>query len=481
MIRSVALLSLLLASPAFASSQAKLTDTICPYAKKSIPDGYTAECWSMAWTDEDVDYQTTVAAFEPDDLTADAAPMIYIPGGPGDAPVNKDGDITSILTLFPNRTVVTLNPRGVKGTVPRPVCTFPDDFWQDDLEPERETQIATGCRDAVKLDMIKLDSPHLAQDINRIVSALGFEHAGVFGVSYGTESALHLLAQRPDWLDFVILDSASLPGALGTMERLKARDRFLGVINRLCFIEKGCDSKVTDNYATLMEWTQQFDDNPISVNLGPNDMPWSLDGQDMLDFIASMASYPDGAGYGPVFIDAMAALPDQTTAWVDTEMEAGFEYAQNNFALLFSAFSDSVERDLPTPVAGDTTYPFKVDDYSEFARLFRLWNKSNRTEARFVDQNTKSVAAGIPVLILSGGVDSLTPLEWALELDQRFDGLTHFVFPDLGHAVAFGKDSDVNDRDVAAQLNCGPDVVRAFVDQKSYGRCERFLRKAGHD
>lgn len=481
MIWRTAALALALAGPAYANGSYTLTDKACPYAKDDIPDGYSAACSQMAWTDAGIDFSTTIAQISPADATPDAAPMIYIPGGPGDAPVNKDADVASILSLFPGRTLITLNPRGVKGTSPRPTCTFNSDFWEEELTPEQETQITVGCRDAVTLDLSRFDSPVLAHDIAQMVKALGIEKAGVFGISYGTESALHLLAARADWLELAILDSVSLPGALGTLERLKARDRFLGVIDRLCFADKGCGPAITDNYTDLMAWTAQFDKKPIEVALGPDDKVWTLKAQDMLDFIASMASYPDGAGYGPLFIEAFEDSPDETATWVDTEMEAGFEYALKNFALLYGAFSDSAERDLPAPTAKDTLYPFDVVEYREFARLFRLWNTSDRTEARFVNADAEQEAVDVPVLILSGGVDSLTPLSWAVELDKRFSGFTHFVFPELGHAVAFGTDADVNDKGIAKQLNCGPNVVRAFVAKEDYGICETYLRKAYND
>jgi len=421
--------------------------------------------------------RTQVAYIAPKDAKAQSTPVIYIPGGPGDAPVNKGADVASILALFPGRPLVTLNPRGVKGAAPRPTCKFGPDFWEEDIPPKRENEITAQCRDAVSLDLEKLDAPYLAQDIANMIDALEIKQASVFAISYGTESALHLLAQQPEWLGPVVLDSVSLPGALGIKERLVARDRFLGVVDRLCFAERQCESGVLDTYDDLLSWTAQFDKVPLEVKIGPPKKPWSLDGQDMLDFLASLAAYPDGAGYAPLFIEAFESSRDDTGKWVASELESSFEYALNNFALLYGAFSDSAERNDPVPEAGSTRYPFKVKDQEGVSRLFKVWNRSGRTEERFINPTTKPEPAGIPVLILSGGVDSLTPLSWGLELDKRFSGTTHFVFPDLSHAVAFGTDADVEDKFVAHQLRCGPRVVRAFIAEQPYGDCAEFLRE----
>ncbi len=478
--RSFALCTLLV-TPAWADISVKLTDVNCPYSANDLPPDTTAACSTMAWQDASIDFRTTVAVLKPGNARTDAAPIVYIPGGPGDAPVNKGGNVASILSLFPGRALITLNPRGVKGATPRPTCEFAEDFWDEDHSVERETEIVTDCRDSVTFDLARFDAPHLAQDVSRMIEALGIKRAGVFAISYGTESALHLLADKAPWMDMAILDSVSLPGVIGSFERLEARDRFLGVIDRLCFAEKQCASSVTSQYENLLDWTAQFDDEPLDLKLGPHKKEWSLDSKDMLGFVASLASYPDGAGYGPLLIEAFEASRKSTAVWIKSELENGFKYASENFALLYAAFSDSDERNLPTPKAGDTHYPFKIDDQEAFARLFRVWNKDNRTEARFIGADTRKEPAHVPVLVLSGGADTLTPLEWATELDRRFSSLTRFVFPHLGHAVAFGKDADVKDKEVAMQLNCGPKVVRAFASGKSYNECERYMRKALDD
>lgn len=467
----------LLIGPAFASPPVSLSKADCPFGSEDVPDAYQATCFQMAWTEDDVAYQTQVATIAHKDPPTPVDPIVYIPGGPGDAPVNKGGDIASILALFPGRMLVTLNPRGVKGAQPRPTCTFGPDFWDEDIPPKREEEITAECRAAIDLDLEKLDAPYLAQDIDNLIRALEIERAGVFAVSYGTESALHLLADQPKWLGPVILDSVSMPGALGTPERLAARDRFLGVVDRLCFTEKQCDAAITDKYDDLLAWTAQFSKGPLNIKLGPPKKPWSLDQQQMLDFLASLAAYPDGAGYAPLFIEAFEASRKATGKWVAAELENGFGYALKNFPLLYGAFSDSAERNEEIPKAGSTRYPFDVEEQQTLTRLFIVWNRSGRTEKRFIDTDTERQPASVPILILSGGVDSLTPLSWALELDKRFGGTTHFVFPELAHAVSFGTDADIEDRSIAHQLRCAPQMVRAFISKKPYGDCDKFLRE----
>lgn len=476
MSRALALLLIGLATPTFADDARDLTPVDCPYAEGDIPEHYSAKCHRMAWADSGTDYSTTVAVLTPAAEDRLETPVIYSPGGPGDAPVNENADIVSILALLPDRVMITLNPRGVKGAAPRPQCEFDPDFWREELTSEREDEITRDCREAVTLRMDRLDAPVLAQDIDAMVRALEIERAGIFGISYGTESVLHLLVEQPEWLAFAILDSVSLPGKIGTVDRLRARDRFLGIIDRLCFEERQCPDSLVDGYDDLLGWTAQFDEKPVKVELGPKDEPWLLDGQDMLDFLASMSSYPDGAGYGPVFIEVFEESPAETAEWVDTELESSINYALENFALLYGAFSDSAERNNPIRLDKPLRYPVDLEEQQDMLRLLNIWNREGRTEEAFIDSDSAVEQLDMPVLVVSGGADSLTPLKWAFALDRRFTGFTHFVFPDLGHAVAFGTDADVNDEEVARQLNCGPAVVSAFLADGKYGSCNTYLR-----
>ncbi len=478
MILRVVLACLLFSGPAFAASPVSLTGTACPYADDDIPSGASAECHDMRWQEGGQAFSTTVAILTPDRPGAPVPQyVVYIPGGPGDAPVNKGGDIRSIHALFPDHTLITLNPRGVKGASPRPHCLFGSDFWIEDIPPEDEAGIVTACRDKVTLDLATFDAPYLARDINRMLSALDVKQASVFAISYGTETALHLMAEKAAWLDKVILDSISLPGAIGTDLRLKARDRFLRIVDRLCFAQKQCPQPVTSAYEDLMDWAAQFDEDPVQLLLGPHKKAWSLDAADMLEFIASLTSYPDGAGYGPLFIEAFEDSRTGTARWIKSELEYSFDYAINNFALLYNAFSDSRERFLPLPDTGNTLYPVKIQDLKTAAQLVKLWNNRDRHEERFVTSSTRPEPANVPVLMMSGAADHLTPLEWATDVNKRFSGLTHAVFPELGHAVAFGNTSEVNDKGIRHQLTCGPDMIRAFMTGTGFGDCRKYIRK----
>ena len=438
----------------------------CLYPIDVVPVDYSDTCYRMEWTEAGMDFSSPVAVFSPMEVEKDRPPVFYLPGGPGDAPIDEEAQPESVLRLFPGRTVILHNPRGVANTKPRPACAIPPEYWNDELDFERERAITTNCHDAVKAEGIPLHlfgPRHLAKDVSALARALKLKDAGIFGVSYGTETALHLISERPDWLRFAIVDSVSLPGVVGMADQLDARDAFLRLVDTLCFANLQCPEAIRKKYGGLVAWTRPFDEKPLEFTVGPYEQRWSYDSSDMLDFIAGLSTYPDGAAYAVEFIPILENDRESATNFIAAEAEANTEFGIANFTLLLETYSDGVSEADYAALEAPRAYPVDQAENREYLDLYRAWNADNRREAPFVSARSEPTSAGLPVLILSGGVDLATPLAWAQRLHRRFSGMTHYVFPSLGHATAFGKEGDVSDAETIQQMTCVPGIITAFL------------------
>lgn len=464
---------------------ATLSPGSCPFGNDVIPEGYAATCHRMVWTESGVDFMSPVAVVTPGDTDETLAPLIYLPGGPGDAPVDDEARPDSVLRLFPGRTVILYNPRGVENTVPRPACPIPPEYWVEDLSFERERRITTGCHDAVirqGIPMRLFAPPRLAGDVKALAEALNLTDAGIFGVSYGTETGLHLLAERPGWLRFAILDSVSLPGVVGMADQLDARDAFLGLVETLCFNNLQCPEAIRAKYTGLVEWTKRFDAKPLEFDVGPQEERWSYDSGDMLDFLAGLSTYPDGAAYAIEFLYSLESDREAAIAFIASEAEANTEFGIANYALLLETYSDGVSEADYAALDRPRAYPVDLGENREYLDLYRAWNTEGRVESPFVTGKTRPAPAGVPVLMLSGGVDLATPVAWAKRLHRRFSGMTHYVFPSLGHATAFGQEGDVNDAETIQQMRCVPQAITAFLsgDDPDFP-CGQYRAKVSND
>ena len=478
MIRRLAL-AMVLAMPARATA-VTLEPMECPFRADESFEHHRPECFTLEWSDSGKSLSAPVARFRAIEPGRDAIPVLLLPGGPGDAPVDPEGGVGPILSLFPARDMVMVNPRGTKGTVPRPTCTLDTGkVFDQHLSAEDEAALILDCRRQIRrsgLPLSLLETRRLADDASMLMAAMKIEAAGVFAVSYGTETALHLLARPPRWLRFAILDSVSLPGVIGTRQMLEARDDFLHLVDRLCFEEERCGIRTLQS-RNLLRWAERFDEDKVGVLLGPDDANWALDSGDIIDFIAGLAAFPDGAVVALHFIDMLTEADAEVVGYIDELLEYNADYGMENLGLLYEAYSDSLTIEDRLALLRSYDFPFDRESERRLHAAYVNWNETGRVERPFSSPDSVAVELEIPVLVLSGGADWLTPVAWAHALRQRFFGFGHYVFPDLGHAVSMGEPWHYTSshEEIGAQLSCAKSVIELFLaSEETDPECKRY-------
>ncbi len=440
---------------------ATLEDQPCPYSDELST--HAVACSRFTRKDDGVTIAFDVAILTPKQRKS-VGNVVYIPGGPGEAPVAEDGLFDALLTSFPNRTIILFNPRGTQGTKPRLQCDFGTLIWKDDFGGEKSQEVLRKCINRFKSDgpdPMRFTSLEVAKDVDALLPALGIVRAGLYGISYGTEASLHLLAQAPPWLDFVILDSVSVPGLSGIEDEIMARDRFLEALDTRCFKQRHCLDIVRGDAETLSDWAARFDKEPIALFMR-NGEEWTLTGADTLDYLAQLGSYPDGLNLAQTTVQTLETSRLRAMGWMSSDLSANMEFAEENLPLMLQAYADTFDpRDFET-VTMPTRYPRNGDNAKKELEFHRLWRADRPREDVFLDGD--ATKAPVPTLILSGGLDPFTPVEWAEALDTRFSGLKRYVFPLLGHAVSTGSVTLTDNDEIAVQLRCARKVVHAFLD-----------------
>lgn len=455
--------------------------TECPFVDGDVPASHLAKCYRLTRANAPMDVTFDIAVITRIKPQPKAGAVIYIPGGPGDAPVAAVPVPETMLAAFPDHAVVMFNPRGTPGTDPVPACDFGPSLWDEEFSGEPALEQVRECRDLIEetLDPSAFDARRIADDIEAMVAALKLRKAGVYGVSYGTEPALYLLDNAPDWLDFAILDSVSLPGVAGTATERMARDRFLARIDGDCFAEQDCGALVTGSYDDLSGWAEQFDAAPLSFTLGPDGAVWQLDGPEMLDYIASLSAYPMGLEYARDLIAALESNRLGAIGWIREDIAQSIEFAADSLVLSMEAYGDSVTEADEAALAEETAYRSDIEEGRALYAIYRAWNRTGRIETPFTQRPLPDPMREVPILAMSGGLDAVTPLEWAAELSGRYPALVHYIYPHLGHAVSFADPAEANTQPLRTELACAQQTLRRFIEtSKTKGSdCERFRRR----
>ncbi len=444
-----------------ARAQMTIAPVACPF--ETPPPDHHATCLRATRDDGGARISFDVATLSPHDGSG-ADPVLYIPGGPGEAPVAADGYHADLLSFLFDRPVILFNPRGTAGTDPRPVCDFGDTLFDEDFGNDASREILAGCiarMEGEGVDPEWFTSRRIADDIDALVRALGIGRAGVYGISYGTEAGLHLIADRPGWLGFAILDSVSVPGLSGTRDEIEGRDRFLAALDDSCFARARCIPIARHGAADLADWAARFDEAPLTLHL-TDDIAWSFDGSDVLDYLAGLAVYPDGLGLAQGTIDAFATARLRAMGWMLTDTLYDLDFVRESLPLMLQAYADTFEPADFETVRAPSRYDRDLDDAANLLAFYRLWRGARPREAAFLDAPARE--AGVPVLVLSGGLDPLTPPEWAAALHARLTGLEHYVYPLLGHAVSLSRTGDAVSEEMDRQIACAGRAVPAFLD-----------------
>ncbi|TDD04402.1 alpha/beta hydrolase [Nonomuraea deserti] len=195
----------------------------------------------------------------------EADPLVFMGGGPGSASM----DAMSVLSaMFPDRDVVTVEPRGGRHSQPslacpetaqallgqlrRPAAVMAADGTADgtaDGAIDRAADVAAAalrCRDRLReegVDLRGYRTQEIAADVVALREELGYDAWHLFGVGYSTRVMLGVAAADPGGVRSAVLDSFLPMGAGrydgaerdlgGTLARLGVGERFASVRARL--------------------------------------------------------------------------------------------------------------------------------------------------------------------------------------------------------------------------------------------------------
>lgn len=364
-----------------------------------------------------------------------ADPVFILAGGPGMASTSFYASVAfAFERIHRDRDIILLDQRGTGRSNPLD-CVLDD----NDLLRSPESEIvarAQKCLDALapKADVRFYTTSIAVQDLERVRQALGYEQINLYGVSYGTRVAQHYLRRFPTHSRAVILDGVVPPQlALGPAIALNA-ERALNRILARCVREPACHAQFGDPQNSYRSLRDSLNKHPATVSLAD---PTS--GQiTKLEFtpfhlgtVLRLASYtPEQAALLPLALHSA---------------ESGdFTSLASQFLLVMRSYGDVIAYGMHNSVVCSEDTPFYDTaqiDRAEIARTFLgtsqldglnhicgVWPRG------VIDPDFHApLHSGVPVLLLSGSDDPVTPPPDA-ELARK--GLTHsqhIILQGFGH------------------------------------------------
>ena len=397
-----------------------------------------------------------IAVLPANTLNPRTDPLFILAGGPGQA-ASFLGPFASALTgVRKDRDIVLVDQRGTGRSSPLRCAAFkPDDSADATLELDPVPKAAACVKELTEagVDAAQYTTAAWIADLDAVRTALGYAKVNLWGGSYGTRAALEYLRAYPTRVRSVVLDGVAAPSMKVSLDVWPSRDLALtavldtcaksvscraahpdlpatldGIRNRLG--PKGRDIAVTDPRTGAVE-TQRVTFDHVLAALQP--LTYSPELSALLpEIIGSVAA----GDYGPLFAGAMLVTGDLAQ--------------QMNNALHYSV---TCTEDVPRISAADVANALANVRSKSLAKqalaVCDVWPKGEAGA-----DAAKPVESDVPVLILSGGLDPVTPPANGAEVANTLRASRHIVARGYGHIVS--------------PHACAPRLIAAFIDDPSF-------------
>lgn len=361
-------------------------------------------------------------------------PLFIFAGGPGQAATEAYVMMRwALAEIRENRDIVLVDQRGTGGSAPLD-CPPPEDTSFEtivDLDVTRKH--ITRCLSELEADPRFYTTSIAMGDYDAVRRALGYEQINLFGVSYGTRAAQVYYRLYPDSVRSIILDS-SVPMRLilGT-EHAPVLDTTVEAVLADCRAQTDCAERFPVDMNDLRALVARLRDEPQTTQV-----PHPATGE-----LLSVPVNGDTLAAAVRFLSYSA--PSQATlplllheATVDGSLERLTSQAMMIFTSLSEMLSQGMElsvlcsedlREPPTDL--DFAGTLLGNTMLEVTAIScGIWPKGE-VPAGFHDP----VSGSVPVLLMSGSRDPVTPPSYGDEVAAHFPNSVHLVGEGLGHAV----------------------------------------------
>ncbi len=360
-------------------------------------------------------------------------PIFFFAGGPGQSATEAYPIVAGSLAKSNEyRDIILIDQRGTGGSN-KLSCDQGEPELEFELDIDEVVQLTRECIAELDADPRFYTTTIAMQDIDQIREALGYQQINLVGVSYGTRAAQVYLRQYPQHVRSVVLDSVVPPQLLLGLEHAHNLDVAVSKIFDRCQRNNACNDRFGNLERQLQDLRQRIIDQPPQMRMR---MPTSGEFEDILvtrDVLAvamRLLSYSsETQALLPILLE-QASLGD----WKPLASQALMQ-VQN--------LDDLIARGMELSVICSEDVPFFPQDIDQTDTLLGqllielsqaqcdVWPKGDVPD----DYHQPVSNDQVPVLLLSGEYDPVTPPEYGDLAAEQFARSMHWVIPGRGHSV----------------------------------------------
>jgi pimeloyl-ACP methyl ester carboxylesterase len=405
-------------------------------------------------------------------------PLFFLAGGPGQGAAQMGREIREIFRRVQiSRDIVLVDQRGTGDSAPL-ACEDDTDSLAALDEPE-EAVLARlrACLQAYDADPRLYTTSIAMDDLDDVRAFLGYARINLYGGSYGTRAALVYLRQHGARVRSAILDGVAPPDMRLPLYFARDAERALDKLVADCEVDPRCSAEHGGLGGRVRALVARLEREPARVRLTH---PRTGVPEEVTIGAAFIANVVTGALYSPISASLLPALVGRAEARDFQGLVAlAFlnERAARNLSLgmqLSVICAEDYPRVTPEDLARESSGRlFGRHLLAARIRACDFWPKGEVPSGYY-----EPVASSVPVLILSGDLDPITPPSWGEAVARHLPNARHIVVPGTGHGVI--------------GTGCGVRLAREFIEEgrasdldltcaQSLKRAPFFLAPSGPD
>jgi pimeloyl-ACP methyl ester carboxylesterase len=376
--------------------------------------------------------------------------LFVLAGGPGQAATASGPFVdVALKKLQQDRDIVLIDQRGTGKSNPLNCQPSPDASLPFTAVPRSSSESAQACLAKLDGDPRAYSTFDFAADLDDIRQALGYSQIDIWGGSYGTRAALVYMKTHRDRVRAAVLDGVAPYANKIPLHEARDAQRALDMVFVACDQDEECHSAFPDVRQNFFTVLATLDKIPAHARIRN---PHTGASADIVVNKANFATAVRALLYVPSFealiplvirdasegnFEPLVAVAQEISRSANQDMSRGL--------MLSVLCSEDVSRIDPQEVDTLTRGTFLGD-----VMVTSIKDACSHWPRTFLPPGFDApVDAAVPVLMLSGERDPVTPPEWATLTGLHLSNSVQVVVAGAAHGVS--------------TYGCVPDLIARFV------------------
>jgi pimeloyl-ACP methyl ester carboxylesterase len=399
-----------------------------------------------------------VATLPANTLNPKPDPLFILAGGPGQAASQLGVFAAQLAGVRKDRDIVLVDPRGTGRSAPLECAALkPQDSLALVLDIDPVESAAACARElaARGVDASQYTTAAWVADLDAVRAAMGYRQINLWGGSYGTRVAQEYVRRHPDRVRSMVLDGVAPPSMRISLDVWPTRDAALSALIDACAAAAACRAAHPDLAATLASIQASLGATGREIAYADPRTGESRSVRITYDHVlAALQPFtysPELRALLPEVI-ARAAAGDFAPLFATVDLVTADLAEQLNTALHYSV---TCAEDVPRVTGADAEHRLANVRTATLARrglaMCDVWPKGTAPADAFLP-----LRSSVPTLLLSGGLDPVTPPDYGDMVAKSLPNSRHVVAKGYGHIVS--------------PHGCGPQLIASFIDDPTFAK-----------